>query len=43
MKCLKGKKVHGAKSGDYRCQACGILAAKKKRLCKPKKAKSPRE
>jgi hypothetical protein len=39
MGCLKGKPIRPAKPGDFRCKKCGAVAAKKKRLCKPKKVK----
>ena len=40
MGCLRGKRKREPKPGDYRCKDCGVVAAKKKKLCKPKKVKS---
>jgi hypothetical protein len=39
MGCMRGKPIRAAKPGDFRCKDCGAVAAKKKRLCKPKKVK----
>jgi hypothetical protein len=39
MGCLKGTPIRKAKPGDFRCKDCGVVAAKKKNLCKPKKVK----
>jgi hypothetical protein len=39
MGCLKGTRIRKAKSGDFRCKDCGVVAAKKKNLCAPKKVK----
>ena len=39
MSCLKGKKTAKDKPGNFRCTKCGAIAAKKKKLCKPKKIK----
>ncbi len=39
MGCLKGQKKTKAKPGEYLCKKCQAVAAKKGKLCKPKKAK----
>ena len=39
MGCHFGKSNRKPKLGDFRCKECGAVAAKKKRLCKPKKVK----
>jgi hypothetical protein len=39
MSCQKGKPIRKAKPGDWRCKECGFVAAKKKKLCEPKKVK----
>lgn len=37
--CLKGKKTAPEAPGNFRCGKCGATAAKKKKLCEPKKIK----
>lgn len=37
--CLKGKSTAKDKSGNFRCKKCDAIAAKKGKLCKPKKIK----
>jgi hypothetical protein len=39
MGCLKGSPIRKAKPGDFRCKDCGVVAAKKNKLCRPKKVK----
>jgi hypothetical protein len=39
MSCQKGKPIRKAKPGDFRCKDCGVVSAKKKKLCQPKKVK----
>jgi hypothetical protein len=39
MRCLRGTKVRKARPGDWRCKDCGVVSAKKKKLCNPKKVK----
>jgi hypothetical protein len=39
MSCQRGKPIRKAKPGDYRCKDCGVVSAKKKKLCRPKKVK----
>ena len=39
MGCQKGKPIRTAKPGDWRCKECGVVSAKKKKLCEPKKVK----
>jgi len=35
--CLKGKCTAKDKPGNYKCKKCGAIAAKKGKLCDPKK------
>ena len=39
MGCLKGSPIRKARPGDFRCKERGVVAAKKKDLCEPKKVK----
>ena len=38
-RCLKGKAESEAKPGNYSCEKCGAVSAKKDHVCKPKKIK----
>lgn len=37
--CLKGKSESQAKEGNYRCEKCGAVTARKGHACEPKKIK----
>jgi len=39
VSCQKGKPGDKPKPGRYRCKDCGVVARKKKKLCKPKEIK----
>jgi len=39
MGCQKGQEPTKAKPGEFQCKKCGAVAAKKKKLCKPKKSR----
>lgn len=38
-RCLKGKDESEVRAGNYRCEKCGAVTAKKDHACKPKKIK----
>jgi hypothetical protein len=35
--CKKGKDEEDTREAKYNCKKCGLMAAKEKHLCKPKK------
>lgn len=39
MSCLKGKSEAKEKPGRFKCEKCGAVAKKKKKLCKGSKIK----
>ena len=40
MGCEKAKLKGDPTPGDFRCKKCGAVAAKPKRLCKPREVKA---